>query len=95
GMYVYHVPVLGACEIVLFDRLPSTLAGNPLFASAYVVFLGLVTFGVAMLSYELFERRILGLKRYFRPSFAGVPEPAATASAAGRDDAVRAPATKG
>ena len=70
GMYVYHLPVLGACEILIFDRLPAPLRASVPFTLAYVVGLAIVTFGIAMASYELVEKRILDLKRFFRPAYA-------------------------
>ncbi|GAC1518726.1 MAG: acyltransferase [Vulcanimicrobiaceae bacterium] len=67
GMYVYHVPILGACELVVLHRVPAELARQPFFALAYVAFLGVLTFAVAAVSFEVVERRILGLKRFFEP----------------------------
>lgn len=67
GMYVYHVPILGACELVILNRVPHDLVRQPLFAIAYVGFLGALTFFVAAVSFEIFERRILGFKRFFEP----------------------------
>ena len=66
GMYVYHVPVLGICEIVFLRRLPLGLQRNVAFDVAYILFLSILTFAVAALSFEVFERRILALKRKFR-----------------------------
>jgi peptidoglycan/LPS O-acetylase OafA/YrhL len=70
GMYVYHVPLLGACELLVFDRLPAALVAQPVFAIAYVCGLALLTFVVAAMSYRYVERPILGLKRHFEPLFA-------------------------
>jgi peptidoglycan/LPS O-acetylase OafA/YrhL len=69
GMYVYHVPLLGLCELVIWNHVPAPVRGNGLAASAYLIFLTALTFGVAALSYEFFERRILDAKRFFEPEF--------------------------
>ena len=66
GMYVYHVPVLGVCEVLLFRRLPAALQANGVVALLYVGLLAAITFAVAAASYELLERRILRLKDRFR-----------------------------
>lgn len=70
GMYIFHVPVLGICEIMLLRRLPITLQTNGFVSIAFVVLIGVLTFAIAAASYELFERRILGAKRFFRASSA-------------------------
>jgi peptidoglycan/LPS O-acetylase OafA/YrhL len=70
GMYVYHVPLLWACQLLVFNRLPAALVVQPVFAIAYVCGLALLTFAVAVISYEYVERPILGLKRHFEPLFA-------------------------
>jgi peptidoglycan/LPS O-acetylase OafA/YrhL len=67
GMYVYHVPVLGICELVLRSRIPQALSRQPLFAVGYVLFLGLATFAVSAVSFEFVERPILNLKHRFEP----------------------------
>ncbi|HTA40618.1 MAG TPA: acyltransferase [Candidatus Acidoferrales bacterium] len=69
GMYVYHVPMLGICELLVWRHLPPAATQNPLLAVAYVAFLGIATFGVAAVSYELVERRLLALKRHVEPKF--------------------------
>ncbi len=78
GMYVYHVLVLGACELVIFNRIPEALRANPLVGLCYIGGLTLVTYAVSVASFELVEKRILGFKRYFesgrtRPEAMPVP----------------------
>jgi peptidoglycan/LPS O-acetylase OafA/YrhL len=65
GMYVYHVPVLGLCEVLLLHRLPPELQRNVAFDIVYILFLAAFTFAVASLSYEIFERKVLVLKNRF------------------------------
>ena len=67
GMYVYHVPILGLCEVLILDRLPLSMQRNVGFNIGYVLFLTIVTFSVAALSFESFERRLLAFKRRFPP----------------------------
>ena len=67
GMYVYHVPVLGLCELLIFRQISSSLMSSPAFGIFYVFFLSIMTFTVAALSYELVEKRVLNLKRYVEP----------------------------
>lgn len=59
GMYVYHVPVLGACELMLFARIPPALRTQPGIALLYVLFVAGASTAVAIASYHLFERRFL------------------------------------
>lgn len=75
GMYVYHVPVLGLSELLLFRHLPPSLKANGLFCLSYILFLGVLSFAVAALSFELLESRVLALKRRVEPVF-HIPEPA-------------------
>lgn len=77
GMYVYHVPVLGICEVLLFRRLPEMLRQSVAFTLGYVLFLSVVTYVVASISYEVFERPILELKRNFRSKGAKRERPSA------------------
>jgi peptidoglycan/LPS O-acetylase OafA/YrhL len=69
GIYVFHVPLLGAFELTVYRRLPSTLVGQPAFALLYCAIACILTFFVAKISYECLERRFLAWKRYFEPSF--------------------------
>jgi len=74
GIYVFHVPVLGLSNTYL---LPKLITNNPTEAvatqCAYIVFVATLSFIIAALSYELFEKKILSFKRYFGPRYA--PEP--------------------
>jgi peptidoglycan/LPS O-acetylase OafA/YrhL len=67
GIYVYHVPMLGLCDFVIYKRLPHALAVNFWFGIIYFIFLFVSTFFIAKVSYECFERHFLALKRYFVP----------------------------
>lgn len=80
GMYVYHVPFLGLCELLIFSRLSPVLRANPWFGLGYVIFLAIGTFVVAMISYECFERPILRIKRFFQYDTSGTPISPASAA---------------
>jgi len=69
GMYVYHVPLLGLCQLIIFNRLPANIRSNPIFALAYIGMLTVGTFVIAAISFELVERRFLELKRFAEPLF--------------------------
>jgi len=68
GIYVYHVPMLGLCDFLVYGLLPHALVVNFWFSVRYVAFLFVTSFFIAKVSYECFERRFLDLKRYFEPS---------------------------
>jgi len=70
GMYVYHVPLLGICELVIYRHLPQALRDDPAFGLAYVAFLTVGTYAVAAISFRFVEAPILRLKRHFEPLFA-------------------------
>jgi peptidoglycan/LPS O-acetylase OafA/YrhL len=67
GLYVYHIPVVGILEAIVFNRLPTRLQMNLGVDIAFVALLLAFTFAIARISYERFEAPILGLKRYFEP----------------------------
>ncbi len=69
GMYVYHVPFLGICELLILRHIPIAVAGTWWFSACYVIFLALGTYGISLVSYEFFERRILMLKKFVAPTF--------------------------
>jgi peptidoglycan/LPS O-acetylase OafA/YrhL len=73
GIYVYHVPILGAFVFVLrrgiFQRFRDDFwFGALCFAAVFVV-----SFLVAKVSYERFERHFLALKRYFEARSSATP----------------------
>lgn len=65
GMYVYHVPILGVLDYLLYEGLFKSSAASFWFGASYVAFLLGTSFLVARVSYEYFERYFIGLKRYF------------------------------
>jgi peptidoglycan/LPS O-acetylase OafA/YrhL len=77
GIYVYHVPVLAAGDLAIRPHLPPALVSNIWFNLLYVALLFGVSFLIAMLSYEHFERHFLAMKRYFEPSRVEMPPLAA------------------
>lgn len=79
GIYVYHVPLLGAAS---FTFLPLIIQGHH-FLKLKAVFaisvLAIITFLLASLSYNLFEKPVLDLKKYFKPRFDNAPASTSTA----------------
>jgi peptidoglycan/LPS O-acetylase OafA/YrhL len=74
GIYVYHVPILGVCVFALHKGAFKSLVGDLWFGVLCVVLLIAVSFVVAKISYEYFERCFLELKRYFEARRAISPE---------------------
>ena len=71
GIYVYHVPIIGLGAIYIFPRLTAQSISEVGFISvAYMVVIAAISFLVAALSYELFEKRLLLLKRIFVARYA-------------------------
>jgi peptidoglycan/LPS O-acetylase OafA/YrhL len=72
GIYVFHVPIIGAASFFLYPRLVRSLGamGYPMLECTYIVVLAAMTFIVSALSYEIFEKRILYYKRYFEAKYA-------------------------
>jgi peptidoglycan/LPS O-acetylase OafA/YrhL len=65
GIYVYHVPALAICDFLIYERLLKSFVSNLWFGVCYVLFLFAISFFLAKVSYECFERRFLALKRNF------------------------------
>lgn len=69
GIYVFHVPILGLFEIFIIPRLAFS-TNSALGSLTCLVVIAALSFLIPALSYEIFERKILHLKRYFEPRFA-------------------------
>ena len=69
GFYVFHVPIFGAACIFAFPAIARLNPDAVIAGPACILLLSVVTFIVSALSYELFEKRILGFKRYFEPRY--------------------------
>ncbi len=67
GIYVYHVPIQGACEFVIYKSFLQAYVANFWFGLSYFTILFFLSFFIAKISYEHFERHFLALKRYFEP----------------------------
>jgi peptidoglycan/LPS O-acetylase OafA/YrhL len=65
GIYVYHVPILGACEFMIYKSFLKAFVNDFWFGALYFVLLFSVSFLVAKISYLYFERYFLTLKRHF------------------------------
>jgi peptidoglycan/LPS O-acetylase OafA/YrhL len=65
GMYVFHAPLHILVGLPLLERMQWKQGSA--FAAAYMIGATLVTFGLAAVSYHLFERRFLALKQRFAP----------------------------
>jgi peptidoglycan/LPS O-acetylase OafA/YrhL len=74
GIYVFHVPIIGAASIFLYPRIFRSVGaqGDALLECAYIVVIAAVTFIISALSYEFFEKKILRFKCYFEPQHAPV-----------------------
>jgi peptidoglycan/LPS O-acetylase OafA/YrhL len=65
GIYVYHVPILGAFAFAIHKSPLKSFVGDFWFGALSVASLFAASFYVAKISYEHFERHFLALKRYF------------------------------
>jgi peptidoglycan/LPS O-acetylase OafA/YrhL len=70
GIYVYHVPLGGALLIFFYNVIVQDDDPHLALGLTMIAILAALTFGVAALSYEKFERPILNLKRKFEARFA-------------------------
>jgi peptidoglycan/LPS O-acetylase OafA/YrhL len=73
GIYVYHVPIIGLAGVFLLPELlasATTPSEQSLALCAYMVVIAALSYIVAAISYELFEKKILRLKRHFEPRYA-------------------------
>lgn len=90
GIYVFHVPIIGAASIFVSPKLLREVGvkAGPAMQCGYILGLAAATFIVSAFSYEFFEKRILRFKRHFGPryaaaSFKPVPDQRAIAQTAG------------
>jgi peptidoglycan/LPS O-acetylase OafA/YrhL len=65
GIYVYHVPILGAFVFAIHKGPMKSFVDDFWFGALCVASLFAISFYVAKISYECFERHFLALKRYF------------------------------
>jgi peptidoglycan/LPS O-acetylase OafA/YrhL len=65
GIYVYHVPVLALCDYLIYERVFKSFISNLWFGALYLAVLFAISFFIAKVSYECFERRFLALKSHF------------------------------
>jgi peptidoglycan/LPS O-acetylase OafA/YrhL len=72
GIYVYHVPLLGLFEFFIYRWLPHALVLNFWFGVMSFAVVFAVSFYIAKVSYECFERRFLALKSHFEPSTSAI-----------------------
>jgi peptidoglycan/LPS O-acetylase OafA/YrhL len=71
GIYVYHLPLFIAGEYLFARKHVLPMVAFP--SAAYCVGMVALSFGVARLSYALFEQRFLNMKRRFEPSLLRKP----------------------
>jgi peptidoglycan/LPS O-acetylase OafA/YrhL len=79
GMYVLHLPLHTYLGITLLHKYAGVV--TPTKCLLYIVVMTAVSFCLAALSYELFERRFLRLKLYLLPLPKAVPRNQKVASA--------------
>jgi peptidoglycan/LPS O-acetylase OafA/YrhL len=66
AIYLFHQPVGQlVARLVPIGQIPTVLGSNLPAVLAHGVVSGIVVFALGWLSWRLFERRVLGLKRYF------------------------------
>jgi len=71
GIYVFHVPILGLANLYLLQTMVNGTGVQLILREyGYIAFIALLSFGIAALSYEFFEKKILNFKRKFEPRYA-------------------------
>ncbi len=84
GLYVYHgVLSIHMLELRIEDRLEALLGSHSLAIAAQTVLGVGISLFISALSYELFEKRFLALKKLFAPEVASRAQPQAVAVAGG------------
>jgi peptidoglycan/LPS O-acetylase OafA/YrhL len=74
GMYIFHMPLHTFLGVALLHRITGEHV-TPTDTLIYIAIMIVATFGLAALSYELFERRFLRLKVHLMPKPAAAPTP--------------------
>lgn len=68
ALYLFHVPVANLVQTLFFDHfIPRTEVVSKYFITIipFIIFSSLVSFLFAILSWNVFEKRVLALKKYF------------------------------
>jgi len=92
GIYVFHVPILGAAAMFVFPKIMRSAhseAEAVMSECAYIVVVAVVIFVISAISYECFEKKILRFKRFFEPRYTSVSQDPVL------DDLVVSPQTTG
>jgi peptidoglycan/LPS O-acetylase OafA/YrhL len=70
GIYVYHVPILYFGGVLIAKFVPLAVRTSPWFGYASIAILFVLSYQVAKVSYNRFERRFLNWKDKFAPRYA-------------------------
>lgn len=68
ALYLFHVPVANLVQTLIFDHIiPRTQVVNRYFITIipFIIFASLISYLFAIISWKLFEKRVLTLKKYF------------------------------
>jgi peptidoglycan/LPS O-acetylase OafA/YrhL len=76
GIYVFHVPVLGATLLFVVPQFIHDEGPHPLYGLAFFAYVATVTYLLSAISYGWLERPILALKRHFEPKYPAIAKPA-------------------